>query len=769
MYKRLLVALLLTGVCGQWLTAQTVARFQPTHAEMVKRYLREAWIDSATKNTVFKSTVTANWLSGGKSFWYRNLLKDSVQEYIYVDVVKRTKKPLFDRQLLAAGLKKIGIEVDSLRPSLTDLDILLEKNYLDFTLQGRRISYNSYYHTCSENTGYKAPKRSAGPSVWNSSFPDGDLSPDRNWQAYVEKGNLFVKPVKGGEPVQFTTDGTPDKPYGAIRWSPDSKYLVGYHINLVKNDPVYYILTSVPGTTRGQLQSQSYKQPGDPWTVYTPFLFNLQQHKAIKVDTEPIDFLSAPEPHWHSNYGDDRYYTFEKMDRGHQRFRVIEVDLTTAATRTIVDEKTNTFIYNQRNFTKYLADTNQLVRTSEKDGWRHLYLVDLVSGKEQAITKGNWVVRAVDSIDERKREVWFRASGMNAGEDPYHVHFYRIGFDGKNLKSLTPAKGNHTVQFSADYMYYTDTYSQVNVAPRTVLYRTADAKEIMLLEDADLSVYKQAGVNPPEVFVAKGRDGITDIWGIVSRPSDYDPSKKYPVLENIYAGPHDSFVPKDFTPYSEMQSLAELGFIVVMIDGMGTANRSKAFHDVCWQNIADAGFPDRILWIKALAQKYPYVDAERVGLYGTSAGGQNTLGGLLFHPEFYKAGVSACGCHDNRVDKQWWNEQWMGYPVGKHYAEQSNVTNAAKLQGNLMLIVGEADTNVPPESTYRVADVLIKAGKNFDFLSVPGMGHSDGGPYGRMKKRDFFVKHLLGVEPPARNAGELPAFAEIGRERWSFQ
>lgn len=192
----------------------------------------------------------------------------------------------------------------------------------------------------------------------------------------------------------------------------------------------------------------------------------------------------------------------------------------------------------------------------------------------------------------------------------------------------------------------------------------------------------------------------------------------------------------------------------MQIDGMGTANRSKAFHDVCWKNLADAGFPDRILWIRALAEKYPFVDTSRVGLYGTSAGGQNALGGLLFHPEFYKAAVASCGCHDNRVDKQWWNEQWMGYPVGKEYEEQSNVTNAGKLQGRLLLIVGEADTNVPPESTYRVINALIKKGKSFEFLPVPGMGHSDGGPYGRIKRRDFFVKNLLNTNPPDRNINE---------------
>jgi dipeptidyl aminopeptidase/acylaminoacyl peptidase len=259
----------------------------------------------------------------------------------------------------------------------------------------------------------------------------------------------------------------------------------------------------------------------------------------------------------------------------------------------------------------------------------------------------------------------------------------------------------------------------------------------------------------PEPFHAKGRDGVTDIWGVICRPSNFDPKKRYPIIENIYAGPQDAFVTKSFTAFGEMQSMAELGFIVVQIDGMGTANRSKAFHDVCWKNLADAGFPDRIAWMRALAAKYPQADTTRVGLYGTSAGGQNSLGGLLFHPTWYKAAVSACGCHDNRVDKQWWNEQWMGYPIAKHYNEQSNITNAHKLKGKLLLIVGEADTNVPPESTYRVADALIKARKTFDFLAVPGMGHSDGGPYGRAKKRDFFVKSLLGVDPPDRNTDEL--------------
>lgn len=767
------IYLLLSMLAGSHLLqAQQTTRFQPSHAELVQRYLRASRIDSATKNTVFKSTVTVNWIAGGKAGWYCNVLADSMQEYIYVDAVKAFKRPLFDRVKIARGLQQAGVVIDPLRPSITQVDLVAGKPSMQFTVQGQRFECNLSTYACSKIAMPAAPagggNRTRFQGRFNSGFPNGAVSPDKQWEAYLEKGNLFVKPVAGGSPVQLTTDGTADKPYGSVYWSPDSKYLAGYHINIVRDSSVYYILTSLPNTFRGALRSQSYKQPGDPWTLYTPYVFYpAQQQKAVKVQAEPVDFLNAPEPHWRGS--DSRFYTYEKMDRGHQRFRVIEVDASNASTRTVLDEQTNTFIYNSRNYTSYLPATNQLVRTSEKDGWNHIYLTDLVTGKEQAVTTGKWVVRGVDSIDAGKKEIWFRASGMQAGEDPYNIHYYRIGFDGKNLKSLTPATGHHVLVFSSDKTFYTDNYSQVNVAPRTVLYRTTDSKELMLLEEADLQVYKRAGVSPPEVFVAKARDGVTDIWGIVSRPSDLDPSKKYPVLENIYAGPHDAFVPKSFVPYSEMQSLAELGFVVVMIDGMGTANRSKAFHDVCWKNIADAGLPDRILWIQALAKKYAWVDAERVGIYGTSAGGQNSTGALLSHPEFYKAAVSACGCHDNRVDKQWWNEQWMGYPVGKHYDEQSNVTNAYKLQGNLFLIVGEADTNVPPESTYRVADALIKAGKNFDLLSVPGMGHSDGGVYGRMRKRDFFVKHLMGVEPPNRNAGEIPVYEEVGRERWSFQ
>jgi dipeptidyl aminopeptidase/acylaminoacyl peptidase len=381
------------------------------------------------------------------------------------------------------------------------------------------------------------------------------------------------------------------------------------------------------------------------------------------------------------------------------------------------------------------------------------------------------VVRSVEKVDEAARQIWFAASGMYPGKDPYFIHYYRINFDGTGLVALTEADGNHLIafpspprrfpggrgagtgpnSFSYDMKYYVDSYSRVDLAPVLELRRTSDQKLVAEIERGDMEDLLKSGWQMPEVFVAKGRDGKTDIWGNIYRPRNLDPSRRYPVIENIYSGPQSSYVPKSFAVYNPMQSLAELGFIVVQVDGMGTNNRSKAFHDVCWKNLGDAGFPDRILWHKAVAARYPYYDLTRVGIYGTSAGGQNSMGALLFHPEFYKVAVSNSGCHDNRMDKIWWNEQWMGYPVGPEYSASSNVDNAYRLSGKLLLVVGEMDTNVDPASTYQVANALIKAGKYFDLLVVPGGGHGAGGAYGERKRNDFFVHELLGVEPPDWN------------------
>lgn len=734
--------------------------YQPSKSEILERYKQALKLDDAVKNKVFKTSIHAHWQPDGNLFWYSNVLKDSVREYILADATKGTKSKLFDEPKLKKALSVItgkalsqkNLAIDSLNYDSKAKSITLKYDKSYFQVNLSDYSIKSVASLPKDFNKY--PKLNDQWARWNF-FKTDSISPNKKWSAYIKDHNVFIKSISGGEAIQFTTDGTKEKPYGALAWSPDSNYVVGYHITLVEDLPVYYVLSSLPNTTRGKLKSNPYKQPGDPFTTYEMHLFHVANQKVVKVNTPIIDFFDAPKLDWRK--GDATYFTYEKVDRGHQRFRIIEVNASNGETRSVVDEKTKTFIYESRLFTHYNKESNTVVISSEKDGWRHLYLINSLNGKEKQITKGEWVVRSVDSIDEHKKEIWFSASGMNPGEDPYYIHHYRIDFDGKKMVNLTPSKGNHSISFSLNKKYYIDTYSEPDVPTTIELHRTDNGAKIMELEKSDASAYLATGMSLPEPFHAKGRDGVTDIWGIICRPAHFDPNKKYPVIESIYAGPQDSFVPKNFMDRytAEMQSLAQLGFIVVQIDGMGTANRSKAFHDVCWKNLKDAGFEDRILWIKALAKKYAYVDDSRVGLYGTSAGGQNALGGLLFHPEFYKAGVAACGCHDNRVDKQWWNEQWMGYPVDKNYEEQSNVTNATKLKGDLLLIVGEADENVPPESTYRVADELIKCGKTFEFLPLPGVGHSDGGPYGRKRKRDFFVKHLLGVDAPNRNNDEL--------------
>jgi dipeptidyl aminopeptidase/acylaminoacyl peptidase len=381
---------------------------------------------------------------------------------------------------------------------------------------------------------------------------------------------------------------------------------------------------------------------------------------------------------------------------------------------------------------------------SERDGWCHLYLYDAKTGQvKKQITQGAWPVREVLHVDDAKRVIWFLASGLSKREDPYHLHLCRVNFDGSGFLQLTQGDGNHHIEFSPQRDFFTDSYSRADQPPVHELRHSRDGSIVCELEKADASKLLAAGWTMPERFVAKGRDGKTDIHGILIKPSHFDPAKKYPVIEDIYAGPHSAFAPKDFGRLLTHHILAELGFIIVKLDGMGTNHRGKAFHDICWKNIKDAGFPDRTAWIKAAAQARPWMDLTRVGIYGGSAGGQNAMRALLDHHDFYHVAVADCGCHDNRMDKIWWNEQWMGWPVDESYTRSSNKDDAHKLQGHLLLIVGELDTNVDPATTTQVVGALQKAGKTFDFMPIIGAGHGAAEtPYGSRLRMEFLVRHL---------------------------
>ncbi len=576
-------------------------------------------------------------------------------------------------------------------------------------------------------------------------------SPDGKWRAIVRDNNLFLHDNATNQETPLTQDGTATDAYdGRLYWSPDSRKLVAIKTVPAQEHKVYMVESSPKDQEQPKLHSYDYLKPGDRIAHPRPHLFDIAARREIAVS----DAL-FPTPWDIDNMewtADSKQFTFLYNQRGHQVMRLIALDAETGMAQAIIDEQAKTFIdWTNKVFLQRLPKTHEAVWMSERDGWNHLYLYDTATGSvKNQITRGDWVVRGVDRVDEEKRQIWFRAGGIIPGQDPYYIHYCRVNFDGTGLTKLTEGDGTHRVEYSPDGRFLVDTWSRVDLPPVTELRRVEDGKKVCDLERGDAAALLATGWHYPERFVTKGRDGKTEIYGAIFRPSNFDAKRKYPVVEDIYAGPQGSFVPKAFTPTYGAQQMAELGFIVVQIDGMGTNNRSKAFHDVCWKNLADAGFPDRILWIKAAAAKYPYMDLSRIGIYGTSAGGQNALGGLLLHGDFYKVGVADCGCHDNRMDKIWWNEQWMGWPIGPHYAEQSNVTLAPKLTGKLLLMVGEMDTNVDPASTMQVVNALIKSDKDFDLLVVPGANHGVvGTPYGRRREQDFLVQHLLGVTPRA--------------------
>ena len=714
-------------------------------------YRRSETLKNKLKDKVYNAPNQVNWSKSGKIAWY-TIQTPRGKEFISVFPQTKTRQVAFNHESLAEQLNRLA--------KTTAKPFNLPFNFINFVKEDQEIEFSTEgfvwtYALATNSLHKKEPIRNEPQRYWaaaQSDQPDKPIfSPDSLWTCYVKNFNVYIRSVKTNKELQLSFDGAEGEYYsGFVQWAPDSKKLVANKIRPNQKHLIYFVRSSPEDQLQPKLESREYLKPGDALPIRQPHLFLIEEQKNIPIDDALFNQqYSLSRMDWRK---DSRAFTFEYNQRGHQIYRVLEVSASNGAIRPLIEEQSKTFIdYSGKRYRYDVSDGKEIIWASERDGWNHLYLYDGLTGKiKKQITKGEWVVRNVVNINEEKRTIIFAASGIIPQQDPYFIHYYRINFDGTGLTPLTTENANHTGAFSPDNPFFIDTYSRVDFPPVTVLRSVTDGSIMMELEKADISEWTKASWKAPEVFTAKARDGKTDIWGIIIRPTSFDPNKKYPVIENIYAGPHSSFTPKSFMANNRsMFELAELGFIVVQLDGMGTSNRSKAFHDVCWKNLKDAGFPDRILWMQEVARKYPSFDISRVGIYGTSAGGQSSTGGLLFYPDFYKVAVSSCGCHDNRMDKIWWNEQWMGYPIGSHYEECSNVTNAHKLQGKLMLILGEVDDNVDPASTMQLVNALIKANKDFDFLMVPNMGHSTGGDYGERKRRDFFVRHLYHTEPPS--------------------
>lgn len=746
----------------------------------------KAWADK-----VFRSEVRATWLDA-HHFWYRIQTGPKQHEYVLIDAEKGTRKTAPDREgiglsadvKIRASESKEALHASTPGPATTirfknrmkapvkmfwiDPEGAL-KQYATVPSEGdfRQNTFAGHVWLVKDDLNRPVSVVTArnedldveidGMSsvmkdiVTPKAVERGVKSPDGRWRAYVEKGKIMVKGLNDPQSRHLKTTLETATPFqGGLSWAPDSSCFVVSAAAPVDKRKITLMESSPKGQLQPQIKRLDYVKPGDPLPQPYPVIFRLTEedrgyeYKKVKSDLFANQFSRKErlDIHWALD-GQEFYFDFNQ--RGHQRYCVIGVNAVTGEARLVVEESTQTFIdYTHKTWRHWLDKTHELLWMSERDGWCHLWLYDVKTGQvKQQVTRGEWVVREVLRVDDKKREVWFKASGLRKGEDPYHEHLCRIHLDGSGFIQLTEGDGQHSIEWSPDKKYFIDTWSRIDQPPVIELRHSEDGSLVCPLEKADIAALLATGWKMPEHFVAKGRDGKTDIHGVIFKASSFDASKCYPVVEQVYAGPHGAFAPKEFGVLPRQHQMTEAGFIVVQADGMGTNHRGKAFHDVCWQNLKDAGFPDRMAWIQAAAQTRPWMDLKRVGIYGGSAGGQSAMRALLDHPDFYQVAVADCGCHDNRMDKIWWNEQWLGWPVGKVYTDNSNVEDAAKLQGHLLLIVGEMDANVDPATTYQVVNALQKARKPFEFMPIIGAGHGAAEtPFGTRLRMEFLVKYL---------------------------
>jgi len=719
----------------------------------------EQFLPGNLRHRAYVADVTPHWIGKKNRFWYRKIGMKAT-EFILVDAEQNSQGPAFDHARLATSFgKALKREISATELPFDIIEFSEDEKSISFQIDGALWSCQLENYECK-----KGPEPVAGQYE--------EASPNKEWVAYVKEHDLYVRYVATGEVVRLTRDGEADWDYAteipslrpmvsqgtqdvkqrpAVFWSPDSSKLVTYRMD-TRNAGRFTNLQFVPpGQLRPKAYSVVYPLPGEVLPKAEPIIFEVQSGKRIEVKAAPIEiqFQGGPGFDW---YPDSKAFSYDSWERGEKSIELREVDASTGEQRTVIREKAERYVDPGETFFRVLHETGDVLSTSERDGWNHLYLSNYKTGELRGqLTQGPWVVRQIADVDEKARRIYFLANGREKDEDPYQTHLYVVGFDGKGLTLLTPENANHAVSFSSDHAYFVDNFSRPDLPAQSVLRRSKDGSQVRVLEQTDVGELQKAGWKSPEPFRGKAKDGTTDLYGLIWKPSNFDPAKKYPIVEMVYTGPQGFFVPKTFGAAlrNPEQQIAELGFIGVMVDGRGTTGRSRAFHEFSYHNLGGA-FEDHVEMIKQMAAKFPYMDADRVGIYGTSAGGYGAAHAILAFPDFYKVAVSISGDHDARLDKAWWNELYQGYPVGPDYAEQSNVTMADRLKGHLLIEHGDIDDNVHVVETMRFADALIKANKNFDMLIVPNMYHGEGGnPYLIRRRWDYFVQHLLGVTPPA--------------------
>ena len=694
----------------------------------------------------------ARWSESGKSMAYA-WRENAGLTWKCVDCVTGQVRPAFDHEKVAASLSELTRSKVTAKNwpfkrviPLEDGRARLESDNVAWIVERDQRISPAQAVTKTEPAAPVRTGRGPGESRRISFSRQRPESPTGQHRVEIRGGNVILVALKqpNGE-TRLTQDGVEGKDgwVGPVSWAPDGRHFALWRERTV---PVrqYLVTDSVKQTKK----SIPYEKPGDDRTERIPWVFSVADGSASRPAQDVLPTSHTTDRlDWSA---DSRRLLSEFIKRGFTGHGIVEYDVDRRTWRRLISEEDPKFVHSFATRYRFDLSEDRALWLSERSGWLHLYAIDMKEGKTLgAVTAGSWVMKEVVRVDEKAGMLTFVALGRNAGENPYHQHFCKVGLDGRGLVDLTPSDGHHEATFSPDRLTLIDASSRVDQAPTYTLRSGLDGRLIAKLGAGDLTPLKKAGWAPTLPFVTKDRDGKTDIWGVVTRPHPFDPKKKYPVIENIYAGPHGSFAPHSFSWWNHRE-LSMLGFYVVQMDGRGTSNRGKEFHQVSWRDLKDGGFPDRVAWIKALAKVEPAMDISRVGIFGGSAGGQNTAHAMLLYGYFYKAGAADCGCYDNRVDKLWWNEQWLGYPVGPWYEQNSCAYYAGYLRGRLFLSVGEADTNVDVRCSYDFRDALVAAGKKdqIEFHVVPGANHGAGESNEMREKRARFFEAALGKPIP---------------------
>jgi dipeptidyl-peptidase 4 len=754
-----------------WLAAAVPALAQTAPALTADDYARaERWMGYRTAPLVFLAAVRPNWLPEDR-FWYRNATPGA-SEFVLVDAARGTKAPAFNHAGVAAALASAsGADVAPTALPFTTFEYADEGRVVTFAALDRRWRCDREGTACTETA--RELRRAGGPggtAAYDVRSPDGTRT------AFVREHNLWVRDVATGAETQLTTDGEPELAYArndagwtrsvtpVVVWSPDSKKIATFRHDSRLVNQMYFLNTVVGHHT---LTALKMPLPGDEKIfMIERVILDLESASVIRLQMPFDPHRSTLCDHivcggiwadvqWSADASE---LAFVSSSRDHKRADLRIADAATGEVRDVLTEQVDTFFESGQGRVnwRYLPASGEVLWFSRRDDWGHLYLYDARTGAlKHRITTGPGNVAQVLRVDEEARAIYFVGVGQDEARDPYFRHFYRIGFDGTGLTLLTPEDADHTIDLSPSGRYLVDTYSTPVTPPVSVL-RDLSGKVVVELEKADITQLVEAGWKPPMPFTVKARDGRTDLYGLMYRPTDFDPAKRYPIINHIYPGPQTGSVgSRSFSPSrGDTQAIAELGFIVVQIDGMGTPWRSRTFHEAYYGDMGDNTLPDQVAGMKELASRYPWIDLERAGIYGHSGGGFATAGAMFRYPDFFKVGVSQAGNHDNRIYEDDWAEKWQGLLVRNpdgttNYDDQANQNHAHNLKGKLLLAHGTMDTNVPPDSTLLVVDALIRANKDFDLIMFPNRGHGFGNePYMVRRRWDFFVKHLLGAEPP---------------------